>query len=873
DEFVRQAAATPDAVAIVDPATDTSLAHPSPDHHPSSSRSATLTYAEFGARVHRLARRLIEAGVGPEKLVALGLRRSVDLVVAAYAVQAAGGGYVPLDLDQPAERIGYVLDSAAPVWVLTTTRDNFDGTGLPILTLDELDLSGYSDEPITDTERIAPLRPSNPAYVIFTSGSTGRPKGVTVPHSAVVNQIRWITAEYNFGTDDIVLFKAPATFDASVWELFGPLSTGGRIVVASPDGHRDPQYLAEVIAAERVTMTSFVPSMLTVFAGAVDGSALTSLRALLVGGEAFTADAVQAIRKVSSAELINLYGPTEFAVDATHSRVAAEIQGAVPIGLPVWNAQAYVLDSRLHPVPSGVAGELYLAGAQLARGYAGRADLTSDRFVANPFGAPGARMYRTGDLVTRNADGSIGYLGRTDFQVKLRGLRIELGEIETALTAHDSVAQAVALVRSDARTGDQLVAYVVPANGVTVDAGELRSQLAEHLPSYMIPAAIVVLAVMPLNPNGKLDRRALPEPVFAVREFRAPSNPLEATVADVFAEVIGVERVGIDDDFFSLGGNSLLAVQVVSRLRKLTGAQIKVAWFFTEPTVLGIAEQIIAVLEDEHDFESSSAAALGVILPIRATGTRAPLFCMHPLAGLSWSYAGLARVLPADQPILGIQSPALSEDDYQPGSIDEIVRRYVAEIRAVQPQGPYRVLGWSLGGKLAHAVATQLQADGAQVELLAILDAYPGGDFTDFRTQIRQAFTELGLDPAALPEAENLQEIGDEALAALHAMVIGGGLDMLTPDRLRLIYRTAMRTVELESQYRPQVFEGRLEFFIATGDAEARAGRTPADWQPFVSGEIIDRPIGVTHELMTSAEALDEIGPRLAELLETPERR
>ncbi|MFI7671676.1 amino acid adenylation domain-containing protein [Nocardia sp. NPDC049526] len=867
DEFARQAAATPDAVAIVDPATLS--AHPSPDHHPSSSRSTTLTYAEFGARVHQLARRLIEAGVGPEKLVALGLRRSVDFVVAAYAVQEAGGGYVPLDLEQPAERIGYVLESAAPVCVLTTSRDGFE-TGLPTIAIDELDLSGYSGQPVTDTERIAPLRPSNPAYVIFTSGSTGRPKGVAVPHSAVVNQIRWITGEYGIGADDIVLFKTPATFDVSVWELFGPLSTGGRIVVATPDGHRDPQYLAEVIAAERVTMTSFVPSMLTVFASAVDGSALASLRTLLIAGEACTADAIQAIRKVSSAELHNLYGPTEFAVHATHRPVAADIEGAVPIGLPVWNAQAYVLDSRLHPVPSGVAGELYLAGAQLARGYAGRTDLTSDRFVANPFGAPGSRMYRTGDLVSRKADGAIVYLGRTDFQVKLRGLRIELGEVETALTAHDSVAQAVAVVRSD-----QLVAYVVSTT--TVDAEALRTQVAEQLPSYMVPAAIVVLDAMPLNPNGKLDRRALPDPVFAAREFRAPTTPLESTVADVFAEVIGVDRVGIDDDFFGLGGNSLLAAQVVSRLRKVTGAQMKVAWFFTEPTVLGISRQISAVLEHGRaegggDFDSGSAAALGVILPIRAAGARPPLFCVHPLAGLSWSYAGLARVLPADQPIYGIQTPALTEDDYHPGSMVEIVRRYVAEIRAVRPEGPYRILGWSLGGKLAHAVATELQADGAQVELLAILDAYPGGDFADFRNQIREAFTELGLDVAAVPAAENLQEIGDEAVAALHAMAIGQGVDVLTPERLRLIYRTAMRTVELESQYRPGVFEGTLEFFRAAVDAEARPDRTPADWQPFVSDEIIDRPIGSTHELMTSAEALAEIGPRLAELLETPER-
>ncbi|MBF6302794.1 non-ribosomal peptide synthase/polyketide synthase, partial [Nocardia amamiensis] len=601
EEFAAQAAATPDAIAVVDPATGTSLAHPSPDHHPSSSRSATLTYADFASRVRQLARRLIEAGVGPEALVALGMRRSVDLVVAAYAVHAAGGGYVPLDLDQPAERVRYVLDSAAPVCVLTTARDAFDGAGRATLRVDELELSGYSDAPITDAERIAPLRPQHPAYVIFTSGSTGRPKGVAVPHAAVVNQIRWITGEYGIGADDVVLFKTPATFDVSVWELFGPLSTGGRIVVASPDGHRDPQYLAEVIAAERVTMTSFVPSMLTVFAGGIDpadADALASLRTLFVAGEAFTADAVMAIRRVSGAALYNLYGPTEFTVHATHGPVAEQVDGAVPIGLPVWNAQAYVLDARLHPVPPNVAGELYLAGDQLARGYVGRADLTADRFVANPFGAPGARMYRTGDLVTRDATGAIEYLGRTDFQVKLRGLRIELGEIETALTADESVAQSVALVRSDARTGDQLVGYVVPANGATVDVEQLRARLSAQLPSYMVPAAIVVLDAMPLNPNGKLDRRALPEPVFEAREFRAPSTPVEEIVADTFAAVLGLaaaERaVGLDDDFFDLGGNSLIATQVVARLGAALDTRIPVRVLFEAPTVAALAARVEA---------------------------------------------------------------------------------------------------------------------------------------------------------------------------------------------------------------------------------------------------------------------------------------
>ncbi|KAA8879752.1 amino acid adenylation domain-containing protein, partial [Nocardia colli] len=586
-EFAAQAAATPDAVAVVDPATGNSL-----------------SYAEFGARVHQLAHKLIEAGVGPESLVALGLRRSVDLVVAAYAVHEAGGGYVPLDLDQPADRVNYVLDSADPVCVLTTSRDAFEADGRTVLSIDELDLSGYSAEPVTDADRIAPLKPQHPAYVIFTSGSTGRPKGVAVPHAAVVNQIRWITGEYGIGADDIVLFKTPATFDVSVWELFGPMTTGGRIVVASADGHRDPQYLADVIAAERVTMTSFVPSMLTVFAGNVDvtggSDALASLRTLFVAGEAFTADAVEAIRRVSSAELYNLYGPTEFTVHATHGPVADDVTGAVPIGLPVWNAQAYVLDARLKPVPSGVAGELYLAGAQLARGYFGRTDLTADRFVANPFGAEGARMYRTGDLVTRDDTGAIVYIGRTDFQVKLRGLRIELGEIETALTAHDSVAQSVAMVRSDAHTGDQLVGYVVPVGGATVDVDELRTHLSGRLPSYMVPAALVVLDAMPLNPNGKLDRRALPEPAFEAREFRAPSTPIEEIVANTFAEVLGLagtdgERaVGVDDDFFELGGNSLIATQVVARLGAALDTRVPVRMLFEAPTVAALAARMEA---------------------------------------------------------------------------------------------------------------------------------------------------------------------------------------------------------------------------------------------------------------------------------------
>ncbi|MEU4345754.1 amino acid adenylation domain-containing protein, partial [Nocardia sp. NPDC023852] len=601
--FAEQAASTPEAAALT--FEGTSLAHPSPDHHPSSSRYATLTYSEFAARVRRLARHLIALGVGPETMVALGMRRSIDLVVGIYAVVEAGAAYVPLDPDHPAERVRHVLDTADPVCALTTSRDGFDvDTDTTVIEIDQLDLSAYSDDPVTDVERIMPLRPSNTAYVIFTSGSTGRPKGVAVSHAAIVNRLVWMQTEYGLGPFDVVLQKTPATFDVSVWEFFWPMQVGARLVVAKPDGHRDPAYLAQVIVEEQVTTVHFVPSMLSVFVADDRVRECTSLRNVFASGEALPAVTAQRLLAMTPAWLHNLYGPTEAAVDVTYHEVTETDTVSVPIGSPVFNTQVYVLDARLRPVPVGVAGELYLAGAQLARGYVARADLTADRFVANPFagigsgGEGGARMYRTGDLVTWTANGELEYLGRTDFQVKLRGLRIELGDIETALTAHDAVAQAVALVRSNARTGDQLVGYVVPTADATVDVEQLRAYLSAQLPSYMVPAAIVVIDAMPLSPNGKLDRRALPEHTYEARAFRAPSTTIEEIVANTFAEVLGMaaadgERaVGLDDNFFDLGGNSLIATRVVARLGAALDTEIPVRMLFEAPTVAALAARV-----------------------------------------------------------------------------------------------------------------------------------------------------------------------------------------------------------------------------------------------------------------------------------------
>ncbi|WP_157108391.1 non-ribosomal peptide synthetase, partial [Aldersonia kunmingensis] len=472
-----------------------------------------------------------------------------------------------------------------------------------VLFVDTLDVSAYSDAPLTDADRVAPLRPANAAYVIYTSGSTGRPKGVAVAHRSVVNQIGWVAGEYGVDASDVVLWKTPTTFDVSVWELFTVTGLGGRLVIAAPDGHRDPAYLVRVIEEQSVTLTSFVPSMLSVFVSGFGSGSCASLRAVFVAGEALPAETVSQFRARNGAEIHNLYGPTEFTVHAT-AAPAPDILGAfVPIGAPVFNSRAYVLDARLRPVAPGVAGELYMAGVQVARGYFGRPDLSAERFVADPFDPAGGRLYRTGDLVRWTLDASgagvIEYLGRTDFQVKLRGQRIELGEIEAALLALDDVDQSVALVRAD-DLGDRLIAYVVPAvAGAALDPESVRSAVAGVLPSYMVPERVMVMDAFPLNVSGKLDRKALPVPVFEAAVFRAPTTPIEQTVASVIAEVLGYgareatgeepRRVGLDDDFFALGGNSLLATQVVSRLGAALDATVPVRVMFEAPTVERLA--------------------------------------------------------------------------------------------------------------------------------------------------------------------------------------------------------------------------------------------------------------------------------------------
>ncbi|WP_410874023.1 amino acid adenylation domain-containing protein [Nocardia sp. A7] len=851
--FADTAAADPDGVALVD------------------ADGTQLTYRDLAARVNQLARHLIARGVRVEDRVALAVRRSTDLVIAMYAVTQAGAAYVPVDPDQPADRIAYVLETAAPACVLTTARDGFARDGVieatgsasaSVIAIDTIDLSAISSAPITAGERIGVLRPENTAYLIFTSGSTGKPKGVAVSHGAIVNQLRWKTAAFGLGRDDSVLLKTAATFDLSVWEFWSAAVCGGRLVITAPDGHRDPAYLLRVLAEQSVTTLHIVPSMLDALLAESEGTLPNSLRRVLAIGEALPAATAQRFLASNPAALHNLYGPTEAAVSITDHRVTTTDSATVPIGRPAWNTRVYVLDARLRPVPVGVAGELYLAGAQLARGYHARPDLTADRFIADPF-AGGARMYRTGDLVAWTADGELEYRGRTDFQVKIRGFRIELGEIEAALLAAPRIANAAVVATEDPRLGGRLAAYVVPAPATTLTPADAKAAVAQVLPSYMVPAAFVVLDRLPLNANGKLDRAALPAPVLEPRRYRAPETADEIAVATVFTEVLGARTPGLDDDFFALGGNSLLATRVVHHLREHTGVELTVAAFFADPTVAGLATRISEGPATAADME----AALSVVLPIARRGTRAPLICVHPVSGLAWAYASLVPYLPDDQPVVGIQSPALNDPDFRPTSAEELVDRYLAEIRGVQPHGPYQLLGWSLGGVLAQAVATRLQAEGETVASLTMLDSLPGAALVDFEAELRHVLTELGLTEHQLPE--RLAELDDAALGSLHAALAGDA--PISRAQFVGMYRGALRSVALLTELRPARFDGDLTYFTAVRTPQ-KLGDGASRWRPFVSGIIADHPVEATHQQMLSPVALATAGPVIAQVVAGADR-
>ena len=574
--FEEQARRTPDAVAL-------------------ELGSVRLTYRELDERANRLAHVLLERGYGPSRVIALCMERCVEMVVSLYAILKTGGAYAPLDPEHPTERLALLVrDLETPVVLVTAaTASIVAGVDAPLLRVDtDVPASAPSTKPAIDGQG------DLPAYVIYTSGSTGLPKGVLNVHSGLRNRLLWMQAEYGLTAEDAVLQKTPYTFDVSVWEFFWPLMFGARLVLAVPGGHKDPAYLAETIRQRRITTLHFVPSMLAVFVEHVDPATCGSLRRVICSGEALPRALQDRFLERFGAELHNLYGPTEASIDVSYWHCqASDPYADVPIGRPIWNTGLYVVEPTGAPCPIGVPGELCIGGAGVARGYWKRPELTAEKFVADRFArTPGARMYRTGDLARWRADGTLEYLGRIDHQIKLRGYRIELGEIESVLRANESVRSAVVVVREDIPGDKRLVAYVVGQDG-GVDIDALKRGLGAKLPDYMVPSAFVVLDQMPLTTSGKADRKALPAPALAASlatAYIAPRTPTELAIAQIWAEVLHVDQVGAGDDFFALGGHSLRATQVVSRVRAALGADATVALLFEAPSLGAFAARVDA---------------------------------------------------------------------------------------------------------------------------------------------------------------------------------------------------------------------------------------------------------------------------------------
>ncbi|MER5264192.1 amino acid adenylation domain-containing protein [Actinosynnema sp. NPDC002837] len=857
-ERVREfAVRTPDAVAVVD-------------------EDGEVTYSTLVRRAAAVSREL-DGGLAAV-LAAPGAR----YVSAVLGALGAGGAYLPLDVQAPVSRTAALLaDSGARVLLTDAAHrrlaEQVAGTARVVV------LDGAEDGDLPPLAGAA----DDLAYVIFTSGSTGKPKGAMVHRAGMVNHLLAKVDDLRLSEQDAVVHNAPVTFDISVWQMLAPLVVGGRVRVVGREVAADPEALFGITAGERVSVLEVVPSLLRAALDVWDttGEApeLPSLRRLVVTGEALPADLCERwFARFPAIPLVNAYGPTECSDDVTHAVITGPVRGTrVPIGQPVRNTALYVLGDDLRPLPVGVPGELYVGGLGVGRGYLGDPARTSVTFLPDPFAAEsglgaGARMYRTGDRVVLRPDGNLEFLERRDHQVKIRGHRIELGEVEAAARALSAVRDAVVVVDGDAKGHKRLVGYVVPADDAGGDIALLRKELGESLPDYMVPAALVVLDALPLTPNGKVDRKALPAADFAhLPSTRAPRTPAEELLAGIVADVLGVPSVGVDDNFFAVGGDSISSIQVVTRARK-AGLPIAIADVFVHQTVADLAAAaddrapsraaaISSVFEEFAALEETTP--FDTVLRMKP-GSGPALFCLHSGVGFALPYIGLAPHVGPDTPLVGIQSPSITELAALPTSLGQLASDYLDLIRSIQPEGPYHLLGWSFGGILAHEVAARLEADGERVGVLANLDAYPPSRHDphgDDQAMLGWVVELVGHDRSEFAGRDITAEDVVEVLRR-----DGSPLAGLGDERVLAMIEVMKVHSRFSERYRPSRYDGEVLLFAASGELPEDELAERVDlWTPHVGALRVHHLPG-GHDHMMNPGHLARIGAAVAAGMSRP---
>ncbi|SDE77108.1 amino acid adenylation domain-containing protein [Myxococcus virescens] len=847
--FEQQAARTPEAPAV-------------------TLGAQVLSFAQLDARANQLASSLRSLGVGPEVRVGLCLERTPDAIVAVLAVLKAGGAFVPIDPSAPAQRKSFVLkDSDASVLLtVQALADAWKPQVRHLLCLDT-GASNLASRPTDDVT--VEVRGENLAYVIYTSGSTGTPKGVMVQHHSLASLHVASNLAFHLGQAPGQRFSlnAPLYFDVSMDQLVH-LADGHCLCLLPDDTRRDPEAMLAWLEQQRVDVLDCTPAQLTLLlqAGLLERAHVPAR--ILCAGEAMDPSLWSRLASTERTTVFNAYGPTESTVYATYARVQHSPSPVPVIGKPLAGTRAYVLDARQQLAPLGTAGELYLAGDGLARGYLGQPGLTAERFIPHPFApTPGERLYRTGDKARWRHDGTLEYLGRLDFQVKLRGFRIELGEIEAALRAHEAVQDAVVLAREDSPGDKRLVAYVV-GGSVTVEA--LRQHLQQRLPEYMVPPAFVSLPALPLNPSGKVDRKALPSPTLADTRsqevYVAPRDGLELRLVRAWEQLLGVEPISVRSSFFELGGHSLLAVRLVAALRESLGRPLPLSALFQAPTV----EQLAALLRREDAGPTSS------LIPFDAgrSGTEVPFFCVHPVGGNVLAYAELARLLGPERPFYGLQAQGLDGSTPPLGTVEEMAAAYVEAIRTVQPAGPYLLGGWSVGGVIAYEMARQLRERGDTVALLALIDAYtpavlnaaePEPDAAQVVSAFASDLLGIGFTDVATLDASQSPEAQVEALweAGQRAGALPPGME---PAHLRALLRVFEANLRAARRYQPPALNpGRVLRLQATEGAEG----LPEDggWKALVGTGLEQHAVSGDHYGVLRAPGVRELADRLRSAL------